>query len=453
MWLEIILFIFLVPVGVLGLRWLLHALMTLYVEAPLPVGFYTSISHGQIRERQAHIGVRLARGPGWAHLGWIAHPEHERYRVDQRSEDSWQPAVETRFGSFLVAPPGGTFRVWACPLDGSSERLLGEVQAVVDAASPPLRVPRIAGPWRLLFKPGQAGYYINDHTIYQDAAGRWRLVGITSRTAGDFNAERLFAVGVSEDFPPPGGMQEDVPTADFGDLAWAPHIIRVWDSTPPEIPRYHMFWSPHKLHQMTSDDGITWSNHQVTLSAPYHRFFRDPWVLQVAEDQWLLYTTAKGRYYSQIDIYQSFNLREWQYIRTALSSARGSERNSPFSSMESPAVLALDGRFYLALTYNNDSGVLPGLLLLFKRWLRRESYNDTLVFTSINPYDFGVYRGGRRSVNLVTRLTTHAPDFVRTSGGDWYITTAGWPWVSTLTAGEAAVAPLIWEDVPPGFTN
>ena len=27
----------------------------------------------------------------------------------------------------------------------------------------------------------------------------------------------------------------------------------------------------------------------------------------------------------------------------------------------------------------------------------------------------------------------------------WYITTAGWPWVSTLTSGEVAVALLEWD--------
>jgi arabinan endo-1,5-alpha-L-arabinosidase len=453
MLLDFLLFLVLLLVGVLALRWLLHALMTLYVEAPLAVGFYTSLPRDQIRQRQEHYGLRLASGPGWAHLGWIADPQGERYRVEQRSGESWRQAAETRFGSFVVTPPGGSFRVWACPVDGSSERLLGEAAAAVEDISLPIKVPRIAGPWQLLFNPAQAGYYINDHSVYQDADGRWRLVGITSRTAGDFNAERWFAVGVSDDFPPAQGMEEQAPAADFGELAWAPHVIRVWDSSPAEIARYHMFWSPHKLHQMSSDDGVSWRNHQITLSAPYHRFFRDPWVLQVADDQWLLYTTAKGRYYSQIDIYQSFDLREWQYIRTALISERGSERNSPFSSMESPAVVLLDGRYYLALTYNNDSGVLPGLLLLFKRWIGRESYNDTLVFTSINPYDFGVYRGRRRSPNLVTHLSAHAPDFVRIADGSWYITTAGWPWVSTLTNGEAAVAPLSWDDLPPGFTK
>jgi hypothetical protein len=27
----------------------------------------------------------------------------------------------------------------------------------------------------------------------------------------------------------------------------------------------------------------------------------------------------------------------------------------------------------------------------------------------------------------------------------WYITTAGWPWVTTLTSSEVAIAPLKWE--------
>ena len=108
-------------------------------------------------------------------------------------------------------------------------------------------------------------------------------------------------------------------------------------------------------------------------------------------------------------------------------------------------VVQVEGRWYLALTYNNESGFLHGLLLLFKRWQVRETYNDTLVFSSTNPYDFGLYRGKKHSSTLVTQLRTHAPDFIYVEGRGWFVTTSGWPWIATLTQGEAAVAPLVWE--------
>jgi hypothetical protein len=284
---------------------------------------------------------------------------------------------------------------------------------------------------------------VNDHAIYRDGRGDWRLVGITSKSDGDFSAERYFAVGRSAEFPPRGEMEEEAPVADFGELAWAPCVVEHDGS-------YHLFWSPHALHQMSSPDGVAWRDHRVTLSAPFHRFFRDPMVLRVAESQWLLYSTARGRYYSRVDAYQSFDLCEWQYVGPALRCARGSERNSPFASTESPSVAVHEGRYYLALTYNNDSFFWPGILLRLKRWPNPASYNDTLVFHSDNPYDFGVYRGRRNAPTLLTRIEAHAPELVREpETGAWYVTTAGWPWVATLTSGEVALAPLEWDPPPP----
>jgi len=184
------------------------------------------------------------------------------------------------------------------------------------------------------------------------------------------------------------------------------------------------------------------------LDAPYHRFFRDGMVLKVSQGQWLLYTTARDQFFSRVDIYQSFDLRYWQYIGSALQSTCGSERNSPFASTESPFVMQYRDRYYLSLTYNNDTFFWNGLLLPLKVWPDRPSYNDTLVFQSDNPYDFGVYAGRNNTPALIAGLNAHGPEFIYLPDKDrWYITTAGWPWISTLTAGEAAVAPLQWEPV------
>lgn len=413
----------------------------IYVEAPLRTDFYGSIPRSEARARQEEVGVKTASGPGWLHLGWIADPERETYRIERLTGGTWKPVGEAEYGSFFLRE-GGTYRVVAVPRDGGAPRLLGEAAGELPGGSPPVFVPRIAGPWRPLFLPHRSGRYVNDHTIYQDAEGNWRIVGITSQTEGDPDQEKYFAVGVSKEFPPAEGMAEAEPIADFGELAWAPYVLR-------NGQKYHMFWSPHRLHQMESEDGIHWEHHRVTITAPMHKFFRDPMVLPVAPGQWLLYTTGRGAYYSRVDVYQSFNLTEWQYIGPALRSAWGSERNSPFASMESPSVVQYQGRYYLFLTYNNDSFFLHGILLLFHIWLDRESYNETLVFHSDNPYDFGVYRGRGNSPTLLTRLRAHAPEIVHHPGDStYYITTAGWPWAATLTQGEVAVAPLTWERSP-----
>jgi beta-fructofuranosidase len=417
----------------IGLRW--------YVESPLTTDFYSSASPEGLLPRQKQTGVKTVSGAGWVHLGWVADPNAETYRIEKLADGIWNEVGTAEYGSFLVRG-GGQFRVWRMPKNGSQSEVLGEAQVDSTDSQSSVFIPRIAGEWKTLFRPEKSGYYINDHTIYRDTEGNWRLIGITSKTDGDFNQEKYFAVGVSKDFPPANGMTEADPIADFGELAWAPYVIHNGE-------KYRIFWSPHKLHQMESLDGIVWENHQVTIPAPFHKFFRDGMVLQVAEDQWLLYTTARGKYYSQVDVYQSFDLEQWQYIRTALNSGFGSERNSPFSSMESAFVLDYQGHYYLALTYNNDSFFWPGILLTFNFWPNRASYNETLVFHSDNPYDFGTYRGHGNSPTLLTQLETHGPEFVHNPDNDsWYITTAGWPWVATLTSGEAAVAPLVWEPRP-----
>ncbi len=424
--------------SLLGL-WLIGEIgIRIYLEAPLTTDFYSSISRSRVEELQATTGVKVAHGKGWAHLGWIAHPEMESYRIARLEGGLARQIGQAHYGSYLIHE-SGSYQVWAVPYSGAAPRLIGEASVMVKKEMPSRYIPNIQGEWQFLFRPTQAGSYINDHAIYRDATGDWRLVGITSHSDGDFNAERYFAVGRSQDFPPAEGMSEEPPIADFGDLAWAPHVIH-------DQSGYTMFWSPHILHQMESQDGIHWENHRITMRSPTHKFFRDAMVLQVAEDQWLLYATARGAYFSQVDVYQSFNKHEWQYIRTALRSTWGSERNSPFASMESPYVVRYQDGYYLFMTYNNDTFFWHGILMMFKIWLHPESYNETLVLYSENPYDFGVYRGLKHTPNLVAQLEAHAPEVIHLTESDqWYITTAGWPWLSTLTRGEVAVAPLSWE--------
>lgn len=435
----------LVALAALALAWAaIELAVRLWLARPLRRGFYGSISREEARALQERHGVRLARGPGWLHLGWIADPAREAYAIERRGAAGFEEIGRARTGSFLWRGAGGELRVRALPRDGSPPRLIGELRAEPEPGPPPpLHAPALAGPWRELFRPARHGRYVNDHCLHRDAEGRWRLTGITSETDGDFSAERWFAVGVSDDFPPAAPMREDERVCDHGELAWAPFALEsggVW----------HLWWSPHRLHHATSRDGIRWERPRVALEAPMHRFFRDAMVLEVAPGQWLLYATGRGRWFSRVDLYQSFDLERWQYIRPALRTGLGSERNSPFASTESPTVVRHVGRWYLFLTYNNDSFFWPGLLLLWKRWPGRASYNDTRVFHAESPYDFGLYRGARRAPTQVARLAAHAAEVVRhPETGQWWITTAGWPWVATLSSGEVAVAPLAWRAVAP----
>ncbi|MBN1689606.1 MAG: hypothetical protein JW901_01130 [Dehalococcoidia bacterium] len=426
--------------------WLIcEVVLRIVVEMPLQTDFYSSIPPQAVLQRQAEVGIRTTQGPGWAHLGWIADPAGETYVIETGEGALWYPVHTVEYGSCLLreSEGSGSYRVLAVSKNTGKKRLISKVDVhIPESTTPPVYRPVIAGEWQRLFQPIDSGYYVNDHAIYRDAGGRWRLAGITSKTDGDYNQEKYFATAVSQDMPPAGVMQESVPIADFSELAWAPHVIS-------EQGTWHMFWSPHRLEHMTSKDGVSWGSRDTVMPAPYHKFFRDGMVIKVAGGQWLLYTTARGLFFSQVDVYQSFDLTYWQYIGTALLTGWGSERNSPFASTESPFVMEYKGRYYLSVTYNNDTFFWNGLLLPFKIWLGRESYNDTLVFSSDNPYDFGSYKGNGDAPTLVARLRTHAPEYIYVPEKDaWYITTCGWPWIASLTAGEVAIASLQWEALP-----
>jgi beta-fructofuranosidase len=430
----------LVLAAALGLFALLEVALRWLVGIGLETDFYGSIPREAVRARQERHGLRVATGPGWAHLGWIADPERERYRIERREGAEWMTVARPRLGSQLVRT-GGAYRVWAVARRGGTERLVGEAGVRVEGGEPTLHRPRVSGPWRLLFRPQRAGAYVNDHAIFRDAQGRYRLLGITGPGRGDYSRERRFAQGVCDDFPPAAGMREDEPVADFGEPAWAPAVVE-------HGGLFHLFWSPHRLHHMTSRDGVRWSEPRLAIRAPAHHFFRDASVLEVAPGQWLLFATGRGRWFSRVDVYQSFDPEEWQYVGAALRSRPGSERNSAFASTESPQVTPYAGRYYLSITYNNGSRLWAPLLLLLRRAPRGREYDDTLVFHSDNPYDFGSYAGARRSPTLLARLEAHAPRLFRhPETGTWWITTAGWPWAATLSSGEVAVAPLVWDRV------
>ncbi len=425
--------------------WVMLELIVRRVAARgLKTDFYGSISRSQVRMLQEIHGLKLVRGAGWCHLGWIADPERETYEIQTcEAGGQWRVVDRTKTGSWLArgALHSGQIRVVAVPTTAGRKRILGLVSAesLVGRGQPgPIQTPVIGGPWQPLFKPHRAGDYINDHCIYQDQEGRWRVVGITGPGEGDYAREKKFAVGVGDAFPPETPFQESDPVAESDDPAWAPDVV--WDGS-----HYHLFWSPHQLHHMVSEDGITWQQHRILMDTPHHLFFRDAMIFRVASDQWLLYATARGGWFSRVDIYQSFDLLHWQYIRSALRGTWGSEKNFVTGSMESPFLIQRDGRYYLSITYNNESFFLAPLLLQMKHFLKKRDYNNTLIFHSETPYNFGLYRGRKKTRNLVTRLDAHAPVYVQV-GDRWIITTGGWPFAATLTDGEVAWAPLTWHD-------
>jgi hypothetical protein len=432
--------IYLVPI--LIFIWILIELIVRWVaQKGINTGFYGSINKDEVRKYQEKFGVKIFTGQGWVHLGWIADPERERYQIKHLDESgNWRTLGEAKFGSWLGENVSGTVKVIAVDKNSGERRVVGRVALPSQTAGKnkiSYSIPRIAGQWHTLFKPEKSGNYINDHCIYQDRDGKWRLLGITSQSDGDYRKERCFAAAKGDKFPPEELFAEEAPVADFGELAWAPDVIT-------DKGKYHLFWSPHQLHHMTSNDGTQWKTPEVVIEKPFHKFFRDAKIFKNAPDQWLLYATGRGRWFSRIDIYQSFDLIHWQYIRPAIRCGWGSEKNFVTGSMESPFLIKYQGNYYLSLTYNNESFFLSALLLQFGKFLNKKDYNNTLIFRSTNPYDFGVYRGRSHTPALITRLRTHAPVYIQIEG-QWYLTTCGWPFAATITRGEVNWAKLEWD--------
>jgi beta-fructofuranosidase len=429
---------------VLGIWILLEMTVRIIAEKGLKADFYGSITRESVRELQIRFGVKMVDGPGWYHLGWVADPERERYVIQTRwGEGRWMTAGKAKYGSWLAAYSGetGDVRVVAISLSSEERSVIGELPSwtIPEAKEEKyLLTPRISGKWHPFFKPEIAGDYINDHCLYRDKQGNWRLLGITAAGQGDYDTEKWFAVGYGKHFPPQEGFSEDAPIADFGAPAWAPDVVQQQD-------KYHLFWSPHKLHHMESEDGVVWENHEIIMDPAFHKFFRDTMVIQVGPEQWLMYATSRGKWFSRVDLYQSFDLKHWQYIRPALRGFWGSEKNFVTGSMESPFLIRNGADYYLSITYNNESFFWSAVLLTLKVFLRKRDYNHTLIFHSRTPYDFGVYNGRKHSQHYLTRLEAHAPIYVENEG-EWYITTCGWPFAATLTDGSVAWAHLVWED-------
>jgi hypothetical protein len=75
----------------------------------------------------------------------------------------------------------------------------------------------------------------------------------------------------------------------------------------------------------------------------------------------------------------------------------------------------------------------------------KDNYHNTLVFCSDDPTNFGDYTGDNEEDLVVARLHAHAPEVIRDSDGQWYLTTCGWPGFNTPAEGGVAIARLEWK--------
>lgn len=283
-----------------------------------------------------------------------------------------------------------------------------------------MKTPYISGDWKILFEPHNNGNYVNDHTVIKGPDGKWHLFGITS-LEGVPSRERYFVHGVGETLGRP--LCEVGRSIDRGTLAWAPCVIK-------KDENYYMFYGPSPTSLAVSFDMYEWFGTKVTLhNEPIMAAHRDHFVLQISENEYLMYVVGVNNKKGAVSCFSSDNLLEWNFAGYALTSGDSAPLKPAWGAMESPFVVKKDGIYYLFITYTDCSD---------------DTYNNTLVFASDDPRRFGEYNGEKGGTMPVAKLYGHACEILETDG-KYYITTCGWRNKPTPNPGAVSIAPLEWK--------
>jgi len=260
------------------------------------------------------------------------------------------------------------------------------------------------GDWKQIFAPTKNFRYVNDHTIFVDKSGQYRLIGTTSSKNYAVHRERFFVEAI----------------ADKIDGKYSDHKITFKNTPHPGIKispfvffsgkdkKFHLFFGPGKISHYFSDDGDNWTYAGIAIKTIWP-MTRDPFVLSY-NDKYLMYLTGSN---NRIIIYESLDLSKWKFIGTALKLGLGAPL-SPNSACESPTVIKHHNFFYLFTT------IVPGLVGVKKH------YNNTFVFKSSTPFHFGKFNGKNgHNVTLVGQIETHAPE-IFIENDEIFYTTCGW---------------------------
>jgi beta-fructofuranosidase len=261
---------------------------------------------------------------------------------------------------------------------------------------------------------------VNDHTIIKGADNEWHLYGTTSFDGQSYQ-ERYFVHAKGKELVAP--FSETGKSIDRGTLAWAPCTIE-------RDGIFYMLYGPSPTSLAVSFDMYEWFGHNVTLNnEPLMSAHRDHFVLKLEENKYLMYVAGISNNKGAISCYSSCDLLTWNFECFALTSGHDAPLNTGWGAMESPFVLKKDGLFYLFVTYTDSSS---------------ESYNNTLVFCSSDPYAFGMYNGETGGVLPVTKIEAHAPEIIE-ENGKYFITTCGWLEKPTPHKGCVSIAELDWK--------
>jgi len=260
------------------------------------------------------------------------------------------------------------------------------------------------GNWKQIFAPTKNSRYVNDHTIFVDKSGQYRLIGTTCSKNYAVHRERSFVEAIADKID--GEYRENKITFKYNPhpgIKISPFVIY-----SEKDKKFHLFFGPGKVSHYVSNDGDDWTYAGVAIKTIWP-LTRDPYVLSW-KDKYLMYLTGSN---NRIIAYESPDLSKWKYCGGVLKLGLGAPL-SPNSACESPAVIVHENFFYLFTT------IVPGLVGV------RKHYNDTFVFRSDDPFDFGKFKGEKsQNTKLIGRLETHAPE-VFVQDDKIFYTTCGW---------------------------
>lgn len=282
-----------------------------------------------------------------------------------------------------------------------------------------MEIPYIGGDYKILFRPEKYGNYVNDHCIIKKD-NEFHLFGITSFT-GRPSDERYFvhAVGTSLDEP----FEERRKEIDKGTLAWSPCIIE-------HESNFYMFYGPSPTSLAISPDLFEWFGYRVNIeNEPITAMHRDHFVMRTDSGKYLMYVSGIKDNRGCISVASSDDLLNWKFMGYALTSAEDSPLTPAWGAMESPFVVKRNNIYYMFVTYTNS---------------RDENYNDTLVFASEDPLNFGCYMGKDNEAKPITKLYAHAPEIIE-ENGEYFITTCGWTFRPNPNPGCVSVEKLKWK--------
>lgn len=266
------------------------------------------------------------------------------------------------------------------------------------------------GPDSLCFKTGEkyTGWIPNDHTIIKGPDGRWHALGITHPVPPDFNSpfqynietihdgEWLLFHAVSEESTFKDciseGAWKDVhkvlyPVERPGEAneIYAPHVIE-------KDGLYYMLYGPDPMRIAVSKDLYCWEPKGTLFIG--HPSTRDPNLLFHDGKYFLTYTVEN--YLLQRT---SEDLFHWS---KPVEIFRMQGKGVP----ESPFMIYYEGAFYLFwCIWDDENGPYD---------------NRTFVYRSEDPTNF-------KGAPLVAGIQAHAPEIIRDEEGNWYISSAEWP--------------------------